>query len=205
MLLSNIERENVFSTENPFELYRKWKKEASVTEVNDPDAIALATVDSAGLPNVRMVLLRIIEDDGFVFFTNYSSVKGTEIDQSGKVAFVSHWKSIRRQIRVRGLIARDETKLSEEYFNQRPLESRIGAWASKQSTVLKNKKVLLDRINELRKGLGQNPSKPDFWGGFRIKPTEIEFWNDGAYRVHDRFLWKRDAINAPWSINRLSP
>ena len=203
--MSNIERENVFSTENPFELYRKWKKEASVAEVNDPDAIALATVDSGGLPNVRMVLLRIIEDDGFVFFTNYSSVKGTEIDQSGKVAFVSHWKSIRRQIRVRGLIARDETKLSEEYFNQRPLESRIGAWASKQSTVLKNKKVLLDRINELRKGLGQNPSKPDFWGGFRIKPTEIEFWNDGAYRVHDRFLWKRDAINAPWSISRLSP
>ena len=203
--MSNSKQENIFSAENPFELYRKWKKEASLTEVNDPDAIALATVDRNGLPNVRMVLLRIVEDDGFVFFTNYKSAKGTEIDQSGKVAFVSHWKSIRRQIRVRGLIAKDDTKLSEEYFNQRPLESRIGAWASKQSTVLKNKEVLLGRINELRKDLGQNPPKPDFWGGFRIKPIEIEFWNDGAYRVHDRFLWKRESVNAPWTINRLSP
>ena len=203
--MSNSKQENVFLAENPFELYRKWKKEASLSEVNDPDAIALATVDRDGLPNVRMVLLRIIEDDGFVFFTNYKSAKGTEIEQSGKVAFVCHWKSIRRQIRVRGLIAKDETKLSEEYFNQRPLESRIGAWASKQSTVLKNKEVLLGRINELRKDLGQHPPKPDFWGGFRIKPVEIEFWNDGAYRVHDRFLWKRESVDAPWSINRLSP
>ena len=194
-----------FSSENPFELYRSWKNEADVNEVNDPDAIALATVDKNGLPNVRMVLLRIIEDDGFVFFTNYNSIKGNEIHSSGKVAFVSHWKSIRRQVRVRGLISKDETKLSYDYFNQRPLESRIGAWASKQSSVLTTKKLLLERINQLREDLGENPPKPNFWGGFRIRPLEMEFWNDGQFRVHDRFLWKRQYLDADWTINRLSP
>ena len=195
----------IFSDEDPFALYKRWREEASATEVNDPDAIALATVNSNGLPNVRMVLLRVVEDDGFVFFTNYRSTKGIEITQSGKVAFVSHWKSLRRQVRVRGLISRDETKLSEDYFNQRPLESRIGAWASKQSTVLKSKDILSDRIRDAKEKFGKTPPKPDFWGGFRIKPLEIEFWNDGAYRIHDRFLWKREKIDSPWKIDRLSP
>ena len=196
---------DIFSCDDPFELYRKWKEEAVVNELNDPDAIALATVDRDGLPNVRMVLLRIIEDDGFVFFTNYNSAKGIEIDDSGKVAFVSHWKSIRRQVRVRGLITKDQTALSDSYFAKRPLESRIGAWASKQSKILNSKEELLTRIQELKEDLGQNPPKPPFWGGFRIKPLEIEFWNDGAYRVHDRFLWKRTDLGSAWIINRLNP
>ena len=203
--MSQIEDENIFSCEDPFELYRIWRKQASAVEINDPDAVALATVDENGLPNVRMVLLRIVEQDGFVFFTNYTSAKGIEIGRSGKVAFVSHWKSIRRQIRVRGLISKDETSLSEEYFNQRPLESRIGAWASKQSTVLDSKENLVKKIEKLRVTLGESPAKPAFWGGFRIKPIEIEFWNDGAYRIHDRFLWKRKCLNSEWTINRLSP
>ena len=203
--MSYSESGDVFSSEDPFELYECWKKDAIANELNDPDAIALATVDSDGLPNVRMVLLRIVENDSFVFFTNYNSAKGNEITRSGKAAFVSHWKSIRRQVRVRGLIARDESKLSTTYFNARPLESRIGAWASKQSTVLESKKVLLEKISKLKNELGQNPSKPNFWGGFRIKPLEMEFWNDGAYRIHDRFVWKRDSLDAHWTINRLSP
>ena len=200
-----INSENIFSNDDPFEQFRIWKKEAALKEINDPDAIALATVDNDGLPNVRMVLLRFIEDDGFVFFTNYSSAKGREIESSGKVAFVCHWKSIRRQIRVRGLISRDETKLSDEYYNQRPLESRIGAWASRQSSVLESKGVLLDKIDKLKADFGDNPPRPPFWGGLRIKPLEIEFWNDGEYRIHDRFLWKRKTIESSWSINRLSP
>ena len=200
-----IDKENVFSTEDPFELFRTWKKEAVIKEINDPDAVALATVDNDGLPNVRMVLLRFIEADGFVFFTNYNSAKGNEIENSGKVAFVCHWKSIRRQIRVRGLISKDKTKLSDEYYNQRPLESRIGAWASRQSTVLESKDVLLNKIDKLRGELGASPPKPPFWGGLRIKPLEIEFWRDGEYRVHDRFVWKRNNMDSNWSISRLSP
>ena len=203
--MPDTKKRNVFSSEDPFELYRRWRKEASASEINDPDAIALATVDYYGLPNVRMVLLRVLENDGFVFFTNYSSAKGMEIESSGKVAFVSHWKSIRRQVRVRGVIAKDSSELSEKYFSQRPLGSRIGAWASKQSSKLENKEVLLTKIRKLSKDLGQNPAKPSFWGGFRIKPLEMEFWSDGAYRVHDRFLWKRASLDADWSIDRLSP
>ena len=200
-----IDSENPFSNDDPFELFRIWKKEAVLKEINDPDAIALATVDNRGLPNVRMVLLRFIENDGFVFFTNYGSIKGKEIEDSGKVAFVCHWKSIRRQIRVRGLISRDETSLSDEYYNQRPLESRIGAWASRQSTVLANKTILLNKIDKLREEFGENPPRPPFWGGLRIKPLEIEFWRDGEYRVHDRFLWQRENIDSSWNVNRLSP
>ena len=196
---------NIFSGDDPFTLYKSWRKHASLSEANDPDAVALATVDKDGLPNVRMVLLRIVEKDAFVFFTNYQSAKAIEIAFSGKVAFVSHWKSIRRQVRVRGFIEKDDTELSENYFHQRPLESRIGAWASKQSIILDNKDVLLNRISKIRDEFGESPPKPDFWGGFRIKPLEIEFWKDGAYRVHDRFLWKREHINGDWVVNRLSP
>ena len=197
--------ENNFSHNDPFELFRLWKKEAVATEINDPDAVALATVDDDGLPNVRMVLLRFIEDNGFVFFTNYSSKKGKEITTSGKVAFVCHWKSIRRQIRVRGEISKDETGLSEEYYNQRPVESRIGAWASRQSEILDSKEILLKKIDELKVKFGEKPPKPAFWGGFRIKPIEIEFWRDGEYRIHDRFLWKRENVGSSWTVNRLSP
>ena len=192
--------------ENPFELYRKWKKEASLSEVNDPDAIALATVDRDGLPNVRMVLLRIIEDDGFVFFTNYKSAKGTEIEQSGKVAFVSHWKSIRRQIRVRGLIAKDETKLSEEYFNQRPLESRIGAWASKQSSTLESREELLNALENFKKKYKDkdNVPRPNHWSGWNLKPLSIEFWLDGENRIHERLKYSLNEKSI-WIKSLLSP
>ena len=200
-----VDNKNIFSSDDPFELFRRWKQEAVENELNDPDAIALSTVDKDGLPNVRMVLLRFLDKDEFVFFTNYRSTKGSEISQSGKVAFVAHWKSIRRQIRVRGLIYRDETDLSDSYFNQRPLESRIGAWASKQSSILNDKNTLLKKIEVLTIELGKNPPKPGFWGGFRIKPLEMEFWSDGPFRVHDRFLWKRKYPGAKWIINRLSP
>ncbi len=204
-MVKKNDRDSVFSGEDPFEIFQKWLHEARLSELNDPDAIALATVDKDGLPNVRMVLLRVIEADGFVFFTNYGSAKGREILSSGKAAFVCHWKSIRRQIRVRGLITRDETNLSDSYFSQRPLESRIGAWASKQSTELKDRRFLLQKIEKLKQELGEEPEKPSFWGGFRIKPLEIEFWLDGKYRIHDRFQWKRGNVADKWSIKRLNP
>ena len=204
-MINSHESDDIFAGENPFEIFVSWLKQAKLKEVNDPDAIALATVDKEGVPNVRIVLLRVIESESFVFFTNYNSKKGGEILSSGKAAFVCHWKSIRRQIRVRGVIAKDETNLSNEYFSQRPLESKIGAWASRQSTELKNKEILFEKIKKCREELGSNPKKPPFWGGFRLTPLEIEFWRDGAYRIHDRFLWKRDNIEGQWSVMRLNP
>lgn len=204
--MTNFDESNpIFSGTDPFQIFRDWLEEARKLEVNDPDAVALATVDEQGLPNVRIVLLRFIEIESFVFFTNYNSTKGKEILSSGKAAFVCHWKSIRRQVRVRGVISKDDTDLSSKYFYQRPLESKIGAWASNQSAKLRDKQVLLRKIKKLKIELGSKPEKPPFWGGFRIKPLEIEFWLNGKYRIHDRFLWKRDEIGANWSISRLSP
>ncbi len=203
--MKNYDKDTLFKgEENPFKIFRHWLSEATRTEINDPDAIALATVDHSGLPNVRMVLLRKIEKDAFVFFTNYKSAKGTELN-SGKAAFVCHWKSIRRQIRVRGFTEKDDGALSNDYFASRSSGSKLGAWASQQSAVLETKEQLFERIDRIREEYGSNPPRPSFWGGFRLKPLEIEFWQDGEHRLHDRFLWKRKAINCAWEINRLNP
>jgi len=178
---------------------------AQVEELNDANAMALATVDDAGLPNVRMVLLKEIEPDAFVFYTNYDSKKGEELTASGKAAFVIHWKSLRRQIRVRGVVTREEGTQADEYYASRSLKSRIGAWASKQSQPLETRGTLVKEVARLTPKLGMNPERPPFWGGFRIQPTEIEFWADGAFRLHDRFRWTREALEQPWIIDRLSP
>ena len=190
---------------DPFAQARAWLSEAEKSEPNDPNAIALATVDAQGLPNVRMVLLKDILADSFVFYTNYTSPKAQEITQGGKAAFVLHWKSLRRQIRVRGLTERFDGPEADAYFASRSLKSRLGAWASRQSQPLGSRAELMAEV--ARQGIkrGPNPKRPPFWGGFRIVPVEIEFWSDGEFRLHDRFRWRRDGPEQAWETTRLSP
>ncbi len=199
------ERGGKFAGDDPFEIARTWLKKAEASEPNDANAIALATVDADGLPNTRMVLLKDIEPDAFVFYTNYQSAKAREIDATGKAAFVMHWKSLRRQIRVRGLVERENGPQADAYFASRSLKSRLGAWASRQSQPLASRAALMAKVAQVTAEQGPSPSRPPFWGGFRIRPVEIEFWADGAFRLHDRFCWRRDSPSAPWIVTRLNP
>ena len=197
--------EKLFAGEEPFTIFRRWLEEARETEINDPDAIALATVDEEGLPNVRMVLLRIIEDDAFVFFTNYGSKKAREAFLTNKVAFNIHWKSLRRQIRVRGHVEKEDGIIADKYFSEREVGSQTAAWASKQSETLTDRQELIERWQSYKNQFEKNVGRPDFWGGIRIKPIQIEFWADGQYRLHDRFLWERKLGEKSWSVSRLYP
>lgn len=199
------ERSGIFAGDDPFEIARSWLAEAEAQEVNDPNAIALATVDADGLPNVRMVLLKDIEDAGFVFYTNYTSAKSQEIEATGTAAFVMHWKSLRRQIRVRGHVTREDGTQADDYYASRSLKSRLGAWASHQSQPLSSRAALMAEVAKVTALKGANPERPPFWGGWRITPVEIEFWADGAYRLHDRFVWRRKSAGEAWDVTRLSP
>ncbi|WP_417244143.1 pyridoxamine 5'-phosphate oxidase [Celeribacter sp.] len=198
-------RKGIFAGDDPFGIARAWLTEAEGTEINDPNAIALSTVDPDGLPNARMVLLKEIADDAFVFFTNYESRKGAEIEASGKAAFVMHWKSLQRQLRVRGVVVRESAEASDAYYTSRALGSRIGAWASKQSQPLASKAALMEAAAKEGLKHGLHPKRPDFWGGYRILPLEIEFWAAGEFRLHDRFRWRRETLEGPWGIERLNP
>lgn len=204
------DRTGIFAGDNPFQLAQDWLAAAESAEVNDPNAIALATVDADGLPNARMVLLKEIEVSGpgggaFVFYTNYGSAKGQELAASGKAAFVMHWKSLRRQVRVRGLVSREDGPQADAYYNSRSLQSRLGAWASKQSQPLASRGALMAEVAKITVTHGPMPKRPPFWGGFRIQPLEIEFWADGAFRLHDRFRWARSTPNDTWQVTRLNP
>jgi len=199
------DRTGIFAGNCPFEITRSWMAEAEASEINDPNAIALSTVDADGLPNARMVLLKDVEDDAFVFYTNYESAKAGELDSAGKAAFVMHWKSLRRQVRVRGIVTREEGKQADDYYNSRSLKSRLGAWASRQSRPLSGRAALMAEVAKVTAQHGTNPDRPPFWGGYRVTPVEIEFWADGAFRLHDRFVWRRADAGAPWSISRLNP
>lgn len=199
------DRSGIFAGDDPFVIARAWMSEAEASEPNDPNAIALASVDAEGLPNVRMVLLKDIEDAAFVFYTNYGSAKGRELSQSGKAAFVMHWKSLRRQIRVRGLVSREEGRQADDYYQSRSLQSRLGAWASQQSQPLSSRGALMADVAKITVTHGPNPKRPPFWGGFRIVPVEIEFWADGAFRLHDRFRWTRNSVGEAWNVERLNP
>jgi pyridoxamine 5'-phosphate oxidase len=199
------DRTGIFAGDDPFVLAQRWLTDAEASEVNDPNAIALATVDADGLPNTRMVLLKEIEADAFVFYTNYSSAKASEIEATGKAAFVMHWKSLRRQVRVRGLVSRVEGPQADDYYASRSLKSRLGAWASQQSQPLASRTALMAKVAAVTAQYGTNPPRPPFWGGYRIRPLEIEFWADGAFRLHDRFRWTRQTVTAQWQIDRLNP
>lgn len=199
------ERSGIFAGDDPFVIVRRWLDEATEAELNDPNAIALSTVDATGLPNARMVLLKDVEDGAFVFYTNYGSAKAQELDHAGKAAFVMHWKSLRRQIRVRGTVSREEGDQADTYYASRSLKSRLGAWASNQSQPLASRGALMAEVAKVTAKHGVNPKRPPFWGGYRIVPVEIEFWADGAARLHDRFQWRRENPDADWTITRLNP
>lgn len=203
-------RSGIFAGDDPFVIARRWLAEAEASEPNDPNAIALATVDADGMPNARMVLLKEIESHGdgagaFVFYTNYTSVKAREIEGAGKAAFVMHWKSLRRQIRVRGTVSREDGPRADAYFASRSLQSRLGAWASHQSQPLASRGTLMAEVARMSLRFGMNPPRPEFWGGFRLLPTEIEFWADGAFRLHDRFRFNREQTSGRWVNMRLNP
>ena len=199
------ERQGIFAGDDPFAIIRSWMEAAEDSELNDPNAIALATVDATGMPNARMVLLKDVEADAFVFYTNYGSSKGQELDASGKAAFVMHWKSLRRQVRARGVISREDGPQADAYFASRGLQSRLGAWSSDQSKPLSSREALMLKVAKTAASKGPNPPRPPFWGGFRLVPTEIEFWADGAHRLHDRFRWTRESRTENWQITRLNP
>ncbi|MEX1233775.1 MAG: pyridoxamine 5'-phosphate oxidase [Roseovarius sp.] len=199
------ERDGKFAGDDPFVIARSWLSEAEASEPNDPNAIALATVDPDGMPNMRMVLLKEISEDGFVFYTNYESAKGKELAASGKAGFVMHWKTLRRQIRVRGPVTRQDGPEADAYYASRSLKSRLGAWASQQSRPLSSRGALMAEVAKVSARHGINPPRPPFWGGFKITPVEIEFWADGDYRLHDRFVWRRADAGAPWEVTRLNP
>lgn len=198
-------RTGKFAGDDPFAIARSWLAEAAASEPNDPTAIALSTVSGDGMPNARMVLLKDIEADAFVFYTNYGSAKAREIEETDKAAFVAHWKSIRRQIRVRGLVSKEDGEQADEYFRTRPLKSRYGAWASRQSEPLASRSRLEAKVAAIAARHGTSPPRPSFWGGFRIRPLEIEFWANGAFRLHDRFKWTRPDLDSEWRIERLHP
>jgi pyridoxamine 5'-phosphate oxidase len=194
------------AAEDPFALFAAWFEEAKAKEINDPNAMALATVDPDGLPDVRMVLLKGADADGFVFYTNTQSAKGVELDASGKAALLFHWKSLRRQVRVRGLVARVTDAEADAYFASRPRDSRIGAWASDQSRPMEGRFVLEKRVAEygLKFGVGEVP-RPPHWTGYRISPLAMEFWQDKPFRLHDRQAFRRAAAADPWSVAKLFP
>ena len=194
-----------FTEENePYSLFGAWLADAQKSEPNDPNAVALATVDPAGLPNVRMVLLKGFDERGFVFYTNFESQKGQEILSSHKAAMCFHWKSLRRQVRIRGdveVVTEDE---ADAYYATRPRGSRIGAWASKQSRPLEGRFALEKAVAEFtaRYAIGEIP-RPAHWSGFRIKPVSLEFWHDRPFRLHDRMEFRR--VNDGWQKVRMYP
>ena len=181
-------------------------KEAEASEINDPNALALATVDETGLPNVRMVLLKGYDVHGFVFYTNFESQKGRELLGQQKAAMVFHWKSLRRQVRIRGPVEVVSDAEADEYFASRPRGSRLGAWASKQSRPLESRFALEKAVAEYtaRYPIGEIP-RPPHWSGFRLRPTSIEFWHDRPFRLHDRMEFRRETPESPWNKVRMYP
>ncbi len=191
----------------PFQLFETWFAQAAASEPNDPSAMALATVDADGLPDVRMVLLNARDDRGFVFFTNSNSAKGQELAGTPKAAAVFHWKSLRRQIRVRGPVEMVSAAEADAYFASRPRLSQIGSWASQQSSPLEGRFALEAAVAKFtaKHAIGDVP-RPPHWNGYRIRPVQIEFWHDRPFRLHDRIVFHRDTPQAQgWSRTRLYP
>jgi len=202
------ERDGIFAGDDPVAIAARWLEEATASEPEDPNAIALATVDPDGLPNVRMVLLKEIEigQGAFVFYTNFEGKKGRELAANPQAAFVMHWKSLRRQVRVRGPVERVSDEQADVYYASRSLQSRLGAWASAQSRPLVSRGALMAEVAKVTASKGVSPRRPPFWGGFRIRPVEIELWADGAFRLHDRFRFTRDTPQTGnWAVARLNP
>ena len=191
---------------DPIDLFENWMNEAKETEPNDPNAVGLATSDKNNSPSIRMVLLKDFNKDGFVFYTNFNSQKGNDLKNNPKAAMCFHWKSLLRQIRINGVVQKVSDKVADKYYNTRSYESRIGAWASKQSSVLNNRDELLNSIEKYKKKYNDKKEvpRPDHWSGWNLKPTSIEFWLDGDSRIHERLKYIKDD-EGNWAKSLLSP
>ena len=191
---------------DPIDLFEVWMNEAKKTEQNDPNAVALGTSDQNNSPSIRMVLLKNFNKDGFVFYTNLKSQKGNDLKNNPKAAMCFHWKSLLRQIRINGVVQKVSDKVADKYYNTRSYESRIGAWASKQSSVLNNRDELLNSIEKYKKKYNDKNEvpRPDHWSGWNLVPTSIEFWLDGDSRIHERLKYIKDD-EGNWAKSLLSP
>jgi pyridoxamine 5'-phosphate oxidase len=196
----------LFAQDEPFALFAEWLEAAKAGEPNDPNAMALATADETGLPDVRMVLLKGVDGGGFVFYSNLESAKGRQIAGNPQAALCFHWKSLRRQVRVRGPLALVSAAEADAYFQSRARDSRLGAWASEQSRPMEGRFALERRIADagLRYGLGPVP-RPPHWSGWRLTPLSIEFWRDRPFRLHDRLRFTRAHAPGDWTRERLYP
>ena len=192
--------------DDPIQLFKIWMDEAKKSEPNDPNALSLATSNNDNFPSVRMVLLKEFNQNGFVFYTNLNSQKGNELKENPKVAMCFHWKSLLRQVRISGIVTQVEAEVADQYYNSRGYESRIGAWASKQSTVLNNRNELLESIKEYKKMYNNELQvpRPNHWSGWNLSPLSIEFWLDGESRIHERLKYTKDK-NSNWMKTLLSP
>ena len=190
---------------DPILLFKNWLSEAEKNEIRDPNAMQLATVSKNGMPSVRTVLLKDIIDTSFVFYTNYESRKSNEISETAKGAICFYWKSLNRQVRLTGSINKVSDQVSDKYYQSRSRGSRIGAWASKQSRELESREVLMDKVKLLESKYDEDIPRPTFWGGFALKPDEFEFWEDGDFRLHDRFVLKPTALKNEWTAKRYYP
>jgi len=194
------------TAEDPFALFDGWLREAGESEPNDPNAMALATADASGAPSVRMVLLKGRDDRGFVFYTNLESRKGRQLSDNPRGALLFHWKSLRRQVRVEGPVERVSEAEADAYYASRPRGSRIGAWASRQSSPLAERGELERAVAEMEARFpGEEIPRPPHWSGFRVLPHRMEFWIDRPFRLHDRFLFERAGEGGPWRVQRLFP
>lgn len=198
--------EDFTEASNPDALFNAWFDEAERTEINDANAMTLSTVDKDGMPNSRVMLLKGLDPRGFVFYTNFESAKGQELLANPKAALCFHWKSLRRQVRVRGTAEPVSAAEADAYYASRPLGSRIGAWASQQSRPLKSREELVEAVARFEKEFeGMSPARPRYWSGFRIVPLQIEFWADRTHRLHDRICFTRESADMPWVKTRLFP
>ena len=198
--------ESLFEGDDPLGLFDRWFAAAEVSEPNDPNGMCLATVDAEGLPDVRMVLLKGHDARGFVFYTNVESDKGRQLAGDAKAALLFHWKSLRRQIRIRGPVEPVTEAESDAYYASRARGSQVGAWASDQSRPLPSREALERRVAEIDARFeGQPPLRPPFWRGYRVRPLAFEFWRDRRSRLHDRMVFRREALDAPWTRLRLYP
>ena len=191
---------------DPIELFKAWMEEAKVSELNDPNALALATCDKSAIPSVRMVLLKDFNKEGFVFYTNLESQKGNELKKNPNAAMCFHWKSLLRQVRINGKLSKVTDKIADEYYDSRAYDSRIGAWASKQSTILKKRDDLISSIKEYKKKYKDKDKvpRPSHWSGWSLSPLSIEFWLDGDNRIHERLKYTKDK-NERWNKTLLNP